>query len=72
MITRRDASRLFFAAAAQAAAREDRLLHELHLSPSDLDQLAPGGERAVRDALILADLPLDGVAPGFVFVPYGG
>ena len=70
MVTRRELSNLLLLQGLQPAkVNLDLLLPDLHLSPSELREVAAGGERALREARWLEELPLDGVAPGFIFVP---
>jgi hypothetical protein len=39
------------------------------LSPADSRDLAAAGQRALREARWLEELPLDGIPPAFVFAP---
>lgn len=71
MLTRRELPNLLLLPAMQqhgAAEPAESSPGGLHLSDAELQELAPERDRALRQADLLLDLPLDGVAPGFVFV----
>lgn len=68
MITRRDISSLLLAQVVQAQHSEPSSLPELPLSQAQIQELVKESRRAVEQAGLLRELPLDGVAPGFVFV----
>lgn len=68
MITRRDISSLLLAQVVQAQHPEPSSLPELPLSQAQIQELVKESRRAVEQAGLLRELPLDGVAPGFVFV----
>jgi hypothetical protein len=68
MVTRRELVLMLQAAQAARISDEPPGLH-LHLSGPELRELSAAGDRALRDARWLEELPLDGILPAFVFVP---
>jgi hypothetical protein len=70
MMTRRDVEKLLLAAPLSLAGAAGRTpIDDLHLDAATLEQLTREAERAIEQARWLQDLPLEGVVPGFVFVP---
>jgi hypothetical protein len=69
MLTRRDMTGLLLAPALQSPQADPGALRELQLSPAARQELIDESRRAVEQARFLSELPLDGVAPGFVFLP---
>jgi hypothetical protein len=68
MMTRRDITGLLLAPALQSQQPDHGALRDLELSPAVLQELVEESRRAVQQASLLRELPLDGVAPGFVFL----
>ena len=67
MITRRNLSNLLLAQALQAQQADPPAHRHLALSPALLREVADESRRAVQQASLLRELPLEGLAPGFVF-----
>lgn len=68
MLTRRELPNLLLMPAMQQhAPAAESSPGGLRLSAAELQELAPERDRALRQADLLLELPLDGVAPGFVF-----
>ena len=68
MLTRRDITGLLLAPALQAQQPPPGALRDLLLSPALHQELVEESRRAVQQASLLRELPLDDVAPGFVFL----
>ena len=69
MLTRRDLTGFLLAPAAQQpSAPEYSALRELKLTPAALRDLLEESRRASQQASLLRELPLEGVAPGFVIL----
>jgi hypothetical protein len=68
MLTRR-ALASFLLVPALKSQETAELLPELHLTEAERRQIAKDVESALRQARWLLELDLDGVAPGFLFLP---
>lgn len=68
MLTRRNMTNVLLAPALQSPQPDLAVLRDLQLSPGVLRELAEESRRAVQQAGLLRELPLDGIAPGFVFL----
>ena len=66
MLTRRDMTGLLLAPAQQPPKPDFGALRELQLSPALQQELVEESRRAVQQASLLSELPLDNVAPGFI------
>ena len=66
MLTRRDLTLLL--APALQSPQPPGALPELRLNPELVREIVNESRRAVEQASVLRELPLDGVAPGFVFL----
>ena len=67
-MTRRELSALLLAPQLQLTGQAPAAIAELSLDPADERELAEEGKRALQQAGLLRELPLEGVAPGFVFL----
>jgi hypothetical protein len=68
VITRRELSALLLAPPLQPTDAAPAAIQELQLEPAEQQALAEEGKRALQQAGWLRELPLEGVAPGFVFL----
>ena len=68
MVTRRHVTGLLVAPALQSQQPETGSIRDLPLNPAQLKEVMEDGRRAVQQASLLSELPLDGIPPGFVFV----
>ena len=68
MVTRRKLSTLLLAPALQAQQPMPITLPDLPLEPALLREVTEESRRAVQQAGLLRELPLEGVAPAFVFL----